>query len=56
MAEKKIGSGSEMVIPDYAYKAMASCLLPIIKRYYETEEGQQAFKEWQSKKQAEKEI
>jgi len=44
-----------MDIPDYAYKAMASCLLPIIQRYYESEEGKQAFEEWKSKRQEERE-
>ena len=45
-----------MDIPDYAYKSMASCLLPIIQRYYETEEGQRAFEEWKAKQQEEKET
>ena len=56
MAKKKSKSNSGMDIPDYAYKAMASCLLPIIQRYYETEEGKQAFEEWKAKQQEEKET
>ncbi|MCL1830644.1 MAG: hypothetical protein FWG21_04350 [Oscillospiraceae bacterium] len=42
-------------IPEYAYQAMASCLLPVIQRYFETEEGKQAFNEWKAKKQDRKE-
>jgi len=36
-------------IPDYAYQAMESCLLPIIQKYFESEEGKQAFNEWKTK-------
>ena len=39
-------------IPEYAYQAMASCLLPIIQRYFETEEGKAAFTEWKSQQEA----
>ena len=42
-------------IPEYAYQAMASCLLPIIQKYFETEEGRQAFKEWKAKQEDGKE-
>ena len=42
-------------IPEYAYQAMASCLLSIIQRYFETEEGKQAFDEWKAKQQDGKE-
>jgi hypothetical protein len=53
MARKTQKSSNGMDIPDYAYKAMASCLLPIIQRYYETEEGKRAFEEWKSKREKE---
>ena len=56
MAKKIQKFNSGMDIPDYAYKAMASCLLPIIQRYYETEEGKQAFEEWKAKREEEKET
>ena len=49
---KKTSSG--MDIPDWAYKAMADCLLPIIQQYYATEEGKRRFAEWKSKQQANK--
>ena len=52
-AKKKQKSNSGMDIPDYAYKAMASCLLPIIQQYYETDEGKQAFDEWKIKQDRE---
>jgi hypothetical protein len=44
-------SSSGMDIPDYAYKALASCLLPIIQKYYKTDEGKKAFKEWKENKE-----
>ena len=40
---------SGMDIPDYAYKRMAQCMLPMIQRYYESEEGQEELKEWKKK-------
>ena len=51
MAKETPVNNGDMEIPEYAYQAMASCLLPIIQRYFETEEGKQAFKEWKAKQQ-----
>ena len=56
MAKKIQKSSSGMDIPNYAYEAMASCLLPIIQKYYETEEGKQAFEEWKAQREKEKNI
>ena len=53
--ETPVNNGG-MEIPEYAYQAMASCLLPIIQRYFESEEGKQAFSEWKAKQQDGKEL
>ena len=46
----KTATSSGMDIPDYQYESIARCLLPKIRAYYESEEGQQAFAEWQKRK------
>jgi hypothetical protein len=51
---KLSSSGTE--VPDWAYKAMASCPLPIIQEYYATEEGKHAFAEWKAKQLEAKET
>ena len=33
-------------VPQYEIDALASCLLPAIAKYYETEEGNRAFEKW----------
>lgn len=38
---------SGMDIPEYAYERMAKCLLPIMRTYFETEEGQAELKAWE---------
>ena len=38
---------SGMDIPDYAYERMAKCLLPIMRVYFESEEGQAELKAWE---------
>ena len=40
-----------MDIPDYAIERMARCLLPMIQKYYESEEGQKELKEWEQQKE-----
>ena len=37
-------------IPDDALEALARCLLPAIRSYFESEDGQREFAEWQSRK------
>jgi hypothetical protein len=34
-------------LPDREVKALARCFLPAIKQFYETEEGRNAFAEWE---------
>ena len=38
---------SGMNIPDYAIERMARCLLPIMRTYFESEEGQAELKTWE---------
>ena len=37
-------------IPDDALEALARCLLPAIRSYFESEDGQREFAEWRSRK------
>jgi hypothetical protein len=38
-------------IPDDALEALARCLFPAIRSYFESEEGQREFAEWQSQRE-----
>lgn len=40
-------------IPEFVYESLARSLLPVIQKYYESEEGKQAFAEWKAKKDIE---
>lgn len=44
-------TSSGMEIPDYVIDSIARSLLPVIRDYYETEEGRQSFKEWQARRE-----
>lgn len=35
-------------IPEYVYESLARSLLPTVQKYYESDEGKQAFAEWQA--------
>ena len=39
-------------IPEYVFESLARTLLPVIQKYYESEEGKEAFAEWKATKQA----
>ena len=39
-------------IPEYVFESLARSLLPVIQKYYESEEGKEAFAEWKATKQA----
>ena len=41
-------------IPDDALEALARCLLPAIRSYFDSDEGQREFAEWKSRQGAEK--
>ena len=40
--------------PDHAIEALARCALPLIRAYYESEEGQREFAEWEEKRNRKK--
>ena len=39
-------------IPEYVFESLARSLLPVIQKYYESEDGKKAFGEWKATKQA----
>lgn len=41
-------------VPEFIYESLARSLLPVIQKYYESDEGKRAFTEWKEKKDAEK--
>ena len=43
-------SGNDTKIPDHAIEITARCLLPMIRAYYESAEGQAELAEWSKKK------
>lgn len=38
-------------IPEFVYESLARSLLPVIQKYYESDEGRRAFSEWKEKKE-----
>jgi hypothetical protein len=44
----------ELSAPANAIEAVARCLLPAIRSYYESEEGKAAFVKWKSQQDTEK--
>ena len=46
-------SGNDTKIPDHAIERIARCLLPMIRAYYESAEGQAELAAWNEKKDAE---
>ena len=38
-------------IPEYIFESLARSLLPVIQKYYESEDGKKAFTEWKAKKE-----
>ena len=38
-------------IPEYVFESLARSLLPVIQKYYESEDGKKAFVEWKAKKE-----
>ena len=36
-------------IPEYVFESLARSLLPVIQKYYESEDGKRAFDEWKAK-------
>ena len=52
-AEKaNIQTGVEAAeIPEYVFESLARSLLPVIQKYYESEDGKKVFAEWKAKKE-----
>ena len=52
MPEKKIlnPSSSGMDIPDAAFERIARVMLPMIQRYYESDEGKMELEKWKQEK------
>ena len=46
-------SGNDTKIPNHAIERIARCLLPMIRAYYESAEGQAELAAWNEKKDAE---
>ena len=38
-------------IPEYVFESLARSLLPVIQKYYESEDGKKEFAEWKAKKE-----
>ena len=38
-------------ILEFVYESLARSLLPVIQKYYESDEGKRAFSEWKEKKE-----
>ena len=45
-------SVDEVEIPEYVFESLARSLLPVIQKYYASEDGKKAFAEWKATKQA----
>lgn len=57
MNTKKIKETNETdtaEVPEFVYESLARSLLPVIQKYYESDEGKRAFAEWKQKKDAER--
>ena len=57
MNTKKINETNETdtaEVPEFVYESLARSLLPVIQKYYESDEGKRAFAEWEQKKDAER--
>ena len=55
MDKKKCYDGNNVnsdEIPEFVYESLARSLLPVIQKYYESDEGKRAFAEWKEKKKA----
>ncbi len=37
-------------VPDHMIESLARCILPSIRKYFESEDGQREFEEWRIKK------
>ena len=44
-------SMDEAEIPEYVFESLARSLLPVIQKYYESEDGKKAFAKWKAKQE-----
>ena len=49
MAQKVVIDNNSSEIPEYVYESLARSLLPVIQKYYESEDGKNAYAEWKAK-------
>ena len=57
MDKKKINKINEIdtaEVPAFVYESLARSLLPVIQKYYESDEGKRAFAEWKQKNKTER--
>ena len=54
MRVKEPNEKKSNAIPDDALEALARCLLPAIRSYFDSDEGQREFAEWKSRQGTEK--
>ena len=47
-----VNNVNSVEIPEFVYESLAKSLLPVIQKYYESDEGKRAFAEWKEKKKA----
>ena len=38
-------------IPEYVFESLARSLLPVIQKYYESEDGKKVFADWKAKRE-----
>ena len=51
--QHKHKNNSDMNIPDFAIERLARYMLPMLQKYYESEEGQRELAEWKSRQEHE---
>ena len=49
MPRKKKISRNDLGIPEYEMESLARMLLPVLKKYIDSEEGQRDWQEWQAR-------
>ena len=47
-AEPRQTEDTQTVIPDFEIEAMARCLLPVLRAFYDSPEGRMAFERWKA--------
>ena len=50
MPRKKKITRNDLGIPEYEMESLARMLLPILKKYIDSEEGKRDWQEWQSRR------